>query len=974
MRGISFNYKLLIGFFTVFYLFSLLFAYPILDFTNPTETNGTLIIRNWTEINLTIDMNETLDTFIFNWNNTNYTFYDSNLVLMMNFNNNSAIGENSTHAVDISKYGNNGTFYGGVTYVNDRFNPVQFVEDYQLTSGTSVSYGGHNSSDDTSGYVYDSSNPSKNLWKLASNLWATTSADGYLNISYGNGIVFIDVNLSNIVGSFGGFPAIHYSYGCEQGFELPRQYQNFDSIDSTTNYTLEYSTIEGSVVYDIWLMPTSTYDWSSDKVEIMVWLWRDGQTPGGSYNKTVPFTVTVNGTEYERNFKLYVNGNNTLSYILNDTHKIKSGNVKIDLMDFFNDGLPILNRGNMWLQVIEFGSEYTSANQNYNLSIYEWDLDADVQPNKAVYFDGNNDYINIPHTSSLNVAPNMTLEMWVYHYTTIGDYKKPLSKQNSFLLDCGGSGSNTIKFNPKLSGSYWYPNGITVTPEEWTHIAYTLEYIGTTTYLRRYKNGVFYSSLQSTSGILNDSSSSLTLGAEQTWNEWKGIIDELRIYNRKLSSDEISMHHQSEFQKYNSTQWRFYNNVTNLVNEEYTYYGWVNDSSSSENQTELRTLNLDLTNPQIDFEDPTEANDSIINTNWTEVNITIDENNLDTFIFNWNSTNYTFYDSNLVLSLNFNNNSNIGENSTHAVDISGYGNNGTISGASWSSEGKFGGSMYFDGNDKVYCADPNEVKYTHTDSFTWCAWIKTTQASSQYIIQRYRGYQPQISLGLNSTGHAFFKLRCENDISSTVRGTSSINDGNWHYVVGVRNVTEDELYIYVDGICENNITDSTTGDLNSFDGYALTIGYPSRYSSNPFYGYIDEVRIYDGALSSDYISMHHQSEFQKYNSTQYRFYNNVTSITDGNYNYFGWANDTTSNENQTETRTLTIGCLPPTDGNWEINKDCILTDETVSTSKTLYLNSPYVYLLENTTFDIGGLVIELGGKLINDVNSNINIS
>ncbi|MEA2004538.1 MAG: hypothetical protein U9O53_06330, partial [archaeon] len=43
---------------------------PKLNFTSPTEPNGTTISRNWTEANITID-ELNLDTFKFNWNNTN---------------------------------------------------------------------------------------------------------------------------------------------------------------------------------------------------------------------------------------------------------------------------------------------------------------------------------------------------------------------------------------------------------------------------------------------------------------------------------------------------------------------------------------------------------------------------------------------------------------------------------------------------------------------------------------------------------------------------------------------------------------------------------------------------------------------------------------------------------------------------------------------------------------------------------------
>ena len=43
------------------------------------------------------------------------------------------------------------------------------------------------------------------------------------------------------------------------------------------------------------------------------------------------------------------------------------------------------------------------------------------------------------------------------------------------------------------------------------------------------------------------------------------------------------------------------------------------------------------------------------------------------------------------------------------------------------------------------------------------------------------------------------------------------------------------------------------------------------------------------------VLMLYQSEFAKYNSTEYRFYANVTNLSQGTYSYYGWANDSAGN-------------------------------------------------------------------------------
>ncbi|MCK4429092.1 MAG: hypothetical protein KAU95_01855, partial [Candidatus Aenigmarchaeota archaeon] len=134
---------------------------------------------------------------------------------------------------------------------------------------------------------------------------------------------------------------------------------------------------------------------------------------------------------------------------------------------------------------------------------------------------------------------------------------------------------------------------------------------------------------------------------------------------------------------------------------ETTYYWKVtcNDGFVA-NTSDDYQFTIDTTTPILNFTSPTEPNNTYVSRNWTEAKIEIDEPNLHTFKFNWNNSNYTFYDDSLVLGLNFNNNSAIGETSTYAVDISKYGNNGTFYGnATWTTEGKFGGAMEFDGED-----------------------------------------------------------------------------------------------------------------------------------------------------------------------------------------------------------------------------------------------------------------------------------
>ena len=66
-------------------------------------------------VNLSYGINaeDGLSSITHSWNGTNTTLYDSSLVLFMNFDNRSELGENDTIVKDLSMYGNNGTVVGG---------------------------------------------------------------------------------------------------------------------------------------------------------------------------------------------------------------------------------------------------------------------------------------------------------------------------------------------------------------------------------------------------------------------------------------------------------------------------------------------------------------------------------------------------------------------------------------------------------------------------------------------------------------------------------------------------------------------------------------------------------------------------------------------------------------------------------------------------------------------------------------------
>ncbi|MCK4968801.1 MAG: LamG domain-containing protein, partial [Candidatus Aenigmarchaeota archaeon] len=145
----------------------------------------------------------------------------------------------------------------------------------------------------------------------------------------------------------------------------------------------------------------------------------------------------------------------------------------------------------------------------------------------------------------------------------------------------------------------------------------------------------------------------------------------------------------------------------------------------------------DMSPPTIDFVSPTENNDSYINTNYTYINTTVTDNTNTTAFIDWNRS--------LVGWWRFNNDAD--ENDTYAKDWSTYGNNGTINNTNpglnnctgncsgWTTNGKFGNALQFEGVDD-YVEIPRNSDLEPTNYLTIEAWVIRAGTTSDAVVGR----------------------------------------------------------------------------------------------------------------------------------------------------------------------------------------------------------------------------------------------
>lgn len=380
----------------------------------------------------------------------------------------------------------------------------------------------------------------------------------------------------------------------------------------------------------------------------------------------------------------------------------------------------------------------------------------------AINFDGSDDRVVVAAgTGVIDAKQDVTLSAWI----------NPQSATYRGIIYKGepGCSEGTAKYMLELNGYFYFymggssistgPADISPTLNQWQHIVATNSAGGSAIYL----NGV-----RVASGATLPTPSS---GSQDWWlsgcNSFPGKIDEVRIYNRALSSDEVS---------------------------------------------QLYRLNA-----------PT-GTDTSLKGYWS---------------FNGKDVS-----------------------GTTAYDRSGMGNNGTLTAGATVTNGKLGQALSLDGvDDYVNITSMPSAMFSNT-TFTATGWFKTA-SDSVYILSQdicdggwgvnvWGGYFGALTRGNGGCGAGGVGR------SSTIR----VDDNKWHHFAAV--ITTDtvtsgnnNIIIYIDGVL--NQGSLTAGVYGTAADSKVQIG--TRYSgTNPFLGSIDEVRIYNRALTAtEVLGLYNQS-------------------------------------------------------------------------------------------------------------------
>jgi hypothetical protein len=142
----------------------------------------------------------------------------------------------------------------------------------------------------------------------------------------------------------------------------------------------------------------------------------------------------------------------------------------------------------------------------------------------------------------------------------------------------------------------------------------------------------------------------------------------------------------------------------------------------------------------------------------------------------------------------------------------------------------------------------SKLDFGAIDSFTVTALMKTSNSgSTQYAVSKIAG--PLV----NNPGWALRKLSTDlfafsvsdgiNQVSA--RSNIALNDGNWHLVVGVRDSEIGKLYLYIDGVLQDEQPDDVTASLRNSAEFRI-----GNRGDNTLYweGEIDKVAVHGRVL------------------------------------------------------------------------------------------------------------------------------
>ncbi|GEM_PF-6716874 len=477
--------------------------------------------------------------------------------------------------------------------------------------------------------------------------------------------------------------------------------------------------------------------------------------------------------------------------------------------------------------------------------------------------DGTSGYASLPTSSTLNLGTNGTIEAWVNKavwrdttddevindnigFTTANSLYLSFHQTVGLHFRYGGTGQAGNNYINYQSSDSWAPN-------TWHYIAATWQAIGSTTQIKLYADGTLVNSailtLQFT--VSNPQWNVGKFLAVTDQDYFSGLIDDAAIYNRTKSGEEITNDYYNRYQS--SFNYTFPSEGNYLWNVEVCDQ-W--NLCIMRNQTKIMdnmTLNVSLV-PDITLVNP--VNNTLNTTQYAEQI----EFNLSGEGYIWNSSMWTNQTGSWEVRRTQKDNSLIGYwqfdegVGTTANDSSGQANTGTLNSA-WNISGRYGYGVQLNGTSGNVTI-PNTASLNPAN-ITISFWAKFNSfAATQRIINKWTNTNEYTTHIIANSNLGF---QATNTLGSTQQASYTISNlatGTWYHIAGTFDGSN--VRLYVNGTLVD--TQPLTGALQNTGTDPVSISH----TSFPFNGTIDEVAIYNRALTATEVAKEYSNRVNSY--------------------------------------------------------------------------------------------------------------
>ena len=162
---------------------------------------------------------------------------------------------------------------------------------------------------------------------------------------------------------------------------------------------------------------------------------------------------------------------------------------------------------------------------------------------RGAYFDGNDDYLLVPDSSSLDLTREFSISAWIMHEDP--DHTQNIvTKESAYEVAVDTDG--TLKWAFYTAGGWeWHDTGVSVPANEWHHVIFSYNGDSTTVYL----DGSSVSTIADPQGgPIDTNGNDVWVGAREgggSGSAWfQGYIDEVRITSSAVGPQEASHLHQ----------------------------------------------------------------------------------------------------------------------------------------------------------------------------------------------------------------------------------------------------------------------------------------------------------------------------------------------------------------------------------------------------------------------------------------------